>query len=130
MALECCGRPGFAAVAVLSLALGIGANTAIFTLINAVLLKSLPVPSPEQLVLFADTPGEGTSVGDPPRERWERFSYPVYEYLRDHNDVFKDLCAFRSGEARLSVRMEGGPGEAAQHAQEHLVSGNYSRSSA
>lgn len=117
--------PGFTAIAVLSLALGIGANTAIFTLINAVLLKSLPVQSPDQLVLFADTPGEGTSVGDPPRERWERFSYPAYEYLRDHNEVFEDLCVFRSGEARLSVRREGGPGEAVQRAQGHLVSGNY-----
>ena len=117
--------PGFTAVAVLSLALGIGANTAIFTLLNSVLLESLPVDQPEQLVLFADTTGEGTSVGDPPKGQWQRFSYPVYEYLRDRNESLEGLCAFRSGEARLGVRMGGGSGEAVQRAQGHLVSGNY-----
>lgn len=117
--------PAFTAVAVLSLALGIGANTAIFTLLNSVLLKSLPVDRPEQLVLFADTTGEGTSVGDPPKAQWQRFSYPVYEYLRDRNESFEGLCAFRSGEARLGVRMGGGSGEAVELAQGHLVSGNY-----
>ncbi|HKA19345.1 MAG TPA: hypothetical protein VKN18_13730, partial [Blastocatellia bacterium] len=58
--------PAFTAVAVLSLALGIGANTAIFTLLNAVILKNLPVHAPDQLVLFSDSPNEGTSFGDPP----------------------------------------------------------------
>jgi predicted permease len=117
--------PGFAAVAVLSLALGIGANTAIFTLLNAVLLKPLPVHAPDQLVLFYDSPNEGTSVGDPPKGQWRLFSYPSYQYLRDHNESLDGLCAFRSGEARLSARMEGGSGESAQRAQGHLVSGNY-----
>lgn len=117
--------PGFTLVAVLSLALGIGANTAIFTLLNAVLLKSLPVHEPERLVLFADSPSEGTSRGDPPKGRWWLFSNPAYEYLRDHTESWEGLCAFRSGEARLSVRTEGSSGEAAQRAQGHLVSGNY-----
>ncbi|HSB12378.1 MAG TPA: ABC transporter permease [Blastocatellia bacterium] len=114
--------PGFTIVALLSLALGIGANTAIFTLVNAVLLKSLPVQKPEELLLFDDTPSEGTSVGDPPQEQWVLYSYPAYRYLRDHNESFQTLCAFRSGEARLSVQ---GEGESAQRAQGHLVSGDY-----
>src|SRR5262245_55855032 len=117
--------PGFTSVAVLSLALGIGANTAIFTLMNAVLLKSLPVSKPEELVLFNDTPGEGTSIGDPPSEKWRLFSYPVWTYLRDHDEAFQSLCAFRSGEARLSVIGEGGRSDTAQRAQGHLVSGNF-----
>jgi predicted permease len=118
--------PGFTAVAVLSLALGIGANTAIFTLVNAVLLAQLPVRDPGQLVLFSDTPGEGTSISDglPIRGEWELFSFPLYEYLRDHQDSFDRLCAFRSGESLVSLRVEGS-GEAAQLSQVHLVSGNF-----
>src|SRR5713226_7683970 len=118
--------PGFAAVAVLSLALGIGANTAIFTLINAVLLKSLPVQKPSELVLFTDSYSEGTVSGDPVTGEWQLFSYPVYEYFRNHNESFQALCAFRSGEARVGVRMENAqPGQASERALAHLVSGNY-----
>ncbi|HEX5732145.1 MAG TPA: ABC transporter permease [Blastocatellia bacterium] len=116
----------FTSVAVLSLALGIGANTAIFTLINAVLLKSLPVAEPERLVLFTDSNSEGTMLGDPPTGEWQLFSHALYERFRDHNESFQGLCAFRSGENWLSVRMEGiPPGDAAAQAMGHLVSGNY-----
>jgi predicted permease len=119
-------RKGFAAIAVLTLALGIGANTAIFTLVNAVMLKSLPVEKPEELVLFSDTTSEGTSLEDSPRTgQWHRFSYAAYEYLRDHNESFQDLAALRSGESRLSIRKTDTEANAAARASGHLVTGNY-----
>ncbi len=119
-------RKGFAVIAVLTLALGIGANTAIFTLVNAVLLKKLPVSNPQELVLFTDVTGEGTSFQDtPPAEKWDRFSYASYKYLRDHNDSFQDIAAMRSGVTGLSVRQTDSQANAATRSSGHLVSGNY-----
>lgn len=119
-------RPGFSLIAILTLALGIGANTAIFTLLNAVVFKSLPVPAPQELVFFDDTPSEGTSLGDPPTGQWQRFSYANFQYFRDHDQSFQGLSAFRSGEAALGVRSgDSQAGNAAQRARGHLVSGNY-----
>jgi len=87
--------PVLLAVAVLSLALGIGANTAIFTLINAVMLQLLPVRDPASLVLLNDGISEGVGSGDLVADA---VSYPFYQDLRAHNNSFQDLCAFRQGE--------------------------------
>jgi predicted permease len=121
-------RPGLTFVALITLALGIGANTAIFTLINAVILKPLPVSNPDELVLFNDSPSEGTrsSDGDLSAGEQDIFSYASYRYFREHNRSFRELSAFRSGESRVSVRRpDAQPGDAAQRASAHLVSGNY-----
>ena len=87
--------PVFTTVAVLSLALGIGANTAIFSLLDAVLLKSLPVHEPEKLVLFGNADDEGMTNGFP-NKSWDLFSYPFYQEVRQHNEVFSDVAAVLS----------------------------------
>jgi len=86
-------NPGFTVVAVLSLALGIGANTAIFSMINTVLLRPLPVAKPEQLVALNNTSDNRT---------FPSFSYPNYKDLRDRNDAFSDLIAYRFTPLSLS----------------------------
>src|SRR5499426_3741029 len=80
----------FTLVAVLSLALGIGANTAIFSLIDAVLLRSLPVREPEKLVLFGKGEGVGATNNFPDRS-WDLFSYPFYQEIRRRNEVFSEV---------------------------------------
>ncbi len=114
-------NPGFAIVAVLTLALGIGANTAIFSLINAVLLKSLAVQDPQQLVIVGDPAmANSTSIGTP---RTDIYSYPLYRDLRDGNDVFSGMAA--SGqEHRVAVETPGS-GVVTEDATVNLVSGNY-----
>jgi putative ABC transport system permease protein len=91
--------PGFTAVAVLSLALGIGANTAIFSLLNTVMLRTLPVEHPEQLVEFLQKyPGEPRGGG--------YWGWTSYEHFRDHSQVFSALTG-TSFDNLAAVRTEG-----------------------
>jgi predicted permease len=88
-------KPGFTLVAVLSLALGIGANTAIFSLVDAVLIKTLPVRQPEQLVLFGNGRGMGVSVGLP-NSSFDLFSYPFYRQVQQRTDLFSGVASLLS----------------------------------
>jgi predicted permease len=117
--------PGFTLVAALSLALGIGANTAIFSLLDAVLLKSLPVREPAGLVFF----GKGDSVGMTnsfPNGSWDLFSYSFYKQVREHNEVFTDVAALQSfpNDVHGVVNTAGAGGEA-EKLSAQLVSGSY-----
>src|SRR5438270_7598648 len=113
--------PAFTTVAVLTLALGIGANTAIFTLVNAVLLRMLPVKDPQQLLVVGDPHwANGRSNGTP---RIDIFSYPLYKELRDRNSVFAGLCAAAT-DHRIDIdAAQGGPSD--QKVVGRMVSGNY-----
>ncbi|PYV20822.1 MAG: hypothetical protein DMG24_21550 [Acidobacteria bacterium] len=123
--LRVLGRsPAFTAVAVLTLALGIGANTAIFTLINALMLRSLPVERPQELLFLGEDNGSGTYSGGPPTNSWIEFSYRVYQQLRAQNQLFTDLCALSSPQVDLRVAAPGWH-ETEPNAQASLVSGNY-----
>jgi hypothetical protein len=87
--------PAFTATAILTLALGIGATTAIFTLVNAVLLKSLPVADPAGLIRVGDT--ENCCVNGGMQDDWSLFSYLNYKQFRDNTPGFAQLAAFQAG---------------------------------
>src|SRR6266498_1107363 len=97
--------PMFTAAAVLTLALGIGGTTAIFTLIHAVMLRSLPVSDPASLYRIGD--GNECCVEGGPQDRWGMFSFPLYERLKAETPEFEELAAFQAGGSRLSVRRQG-----------------------
>jgi len=114
--------PGFAVVAILTLALGIGANTAIFTLVHAEMLKPLPVSHPEQLYGLGDfhVCCDTTS----PQDKFALYSYGLYQQLRGDTPEFSELAAFQSWIDNWSVRRAGESGLAeARFGQ--FVSGNY-----
>jgi predicted permease len=114
--------PVFTAAAVLTLALGIGGTTAIFTLIHAVMLKSLPVSDPARLYRVGD--GDDCCVEGGPQNRWGMFSFPLYERLKAETPEFEDVAAFQAGGARVSVRREG-VDVAARPLRSEFVTGNY-----
>src|SRR6202140_4043433 len=97
--------PVFTAAAVLTLALGIGGTTAIFTLIHAVMLRSLPVSDPGRLYRVGE--GDECCVEGGPQDRWGMFSFPLYERLKSETPEFEEVTAFQAGRARLSVRRQG-----------------------
>ena len=115
--------PAFTAIAILTLAIGIGANTAIFSLIDSLLLRTLPVADPSNLVLFSDSPVGGTHSGDQ-TDRWIFFSNDDYNYFRLHDPSFTELCAFQTGWNNVRVRFESAS-SSTEMAPSRLVSGNF-----
>src|SRR5579859_3065351 len=111
-------HPGFTAIAVLTLALGIGANTAIFSLVSQVLLRRLPVQNPNELVILR-SPGPMRGHVSTDGDEAQSFSYPMYKGLRDTNSVFSGMLARYAMPASIASngQTERGAGE--------LVSGNY-----
>ena len=97
--------PVFTASAVLTLALGIGGTTAIFTLIHEVMLRSLPVSDPSRLVRVGE--GDDCCVQGSPQDRWGFFSYPLYERLKAETPQFESVAAFQAAIPPMSVRREG-----------------------
>jgi putative ABC transport system permease protein len=111
--------PGFTTIAILTLALGIGANTAIFSFTDQVLLRTLPVPNPQELVLLRSPgPNPGRTSSDM-SDGAQAFSYPMYKDLRDRSTVFSGLLACFGVDVNVS-----GHGST-QSASGELVSGNY-----
>jgi predicted permease len=114
--------PIFTATAILTLALGIGGTTAIFTLIHAVMLRSLPVGDPSALYRIGD--GDDCCVEGGVQDRWGMFSYPFYERLKAETPEFEELTAFQAGLKRVSVRREQVE-QSSRPLRSEYVTGNY-----
>ncbi|MFY9754060.1 MAG: ABC transporter permease, partial [Candidatus Acidiferrales bacterium] len=114
--------PIFTATAVLTLALGIGATTAIFTLVHAVLLNSLPVAKPSELYRVGDI--ENCCVNGGLQDDWSLFSYDKYKTFRDNTSGFVELAALQAGGSLTGVRRSGS-NQPAESQRTEFVSGNY-----
>jgi predicted permease len=112
----------FTITAVLTLALGIGGTTAIFTLIHSVMLRSLPVSDPARLYRIGD--GNNCCVQGGPQDRWGMYSYPLFERLKSALPEFEELTAFQAGSGRLSVRRQD-VDTTARPLRSEYVTGNY-----
>ncbi len=110
--------PGFTAIAVITLALGIGANTAIFSLMNQILLRELPVKNPDELVILR-SPGPQSGHVSSDGDSAESFSYPMYKGLRNNNSVFSGILARYTFAASVASHGQ------TDRASGELVSGNY-----
>ncbi|RZU41920.1 putative permease [Edaphobacter modestus] len=118
--------PGFTLTAILTLALGIGANAAIFTLVHAVLLKNLPVIDPKTLVRVGDTDDCCVNGGTPDKNDYSIFAYELYTHLRDNTPEFEHLAAMQAGIGYGSITARSGRTDALPKASRgEMVSGNY-----
>jgi predicted permease len=114
--------PVFTLAAMLTLALGIGATTAIFSLINTVMLKSLPVVDPSRLYRIGD--GGDCCVEGSTQDDWGMFSYPFYQRMKENAPEFSELAAFQAGGWQVSTRRSE-TDRVAKPLREEFVSGNY-----
>ena len=114
--------PVFTSAAILTLALGIGGTTAIFTLIHAVMLRSLPVSDPALLYRIGD--GDDCCVEGGPQDRWGMYSFPLFERLKAAMPEFEEVTAFQAGSNWVSVRRQGDANTAKPLIEEY-VTGSY-----
>ncbi|HET9363927.1 MAG TPA: ABC transporter permease, partial [Candidatus Angelobacter sp.] len=114
--------PGFTITAVLTLSLGIGATTAIFTLVHAVLLKSLPVTKPEELIRIGNE--ENCCVNGGLQDNWSLFSFEQYKQFKEQTPGFEELAAFQAGGSLVGARWAGS-NKPAESFRSEFVSGNY-----
>jgi predicted permease len=114
--------PVFTLTATLTLALGIGATTAIFSLIHTVMLKSLPVADPSRLYRIGD--GQDCCIEGSPQDNWGMFSYPFYQRMQENTPEFEELAAFQAGGIQFSTR-RGEDDHVAKPLRGEFVSGNY-----
>ena len=116
--------PGFTLTAVVTLALGIGANAAIFTLVHAVLLRNLPVVDPRTLVRVGDQDDCCVEGGTPENDNYSIFAYDLYRHLRDNSPEFEQLAAMQAGHTSITARSNKNDALPKSLSGEY-VSGNY-----